>query len=121
VKRSQIFVSYSDFRHVLDLIKHKKIKNLQVSFRGLSPRISRPFDKFRHANIWKQKNMWDWLSLPGGPWPSLLFPFSSLLSPFHPFSSPTKSARGSGEVPLAAIMVAMKHSIIILNTATMTT
>ena len=30
------FISFSDFRHVLDLIKHRKIKNLRVSFDGIS-------------------------------------------------------------------------------------
>jgi len=31
------FISSSDFRHVLDLIKLRKIKNLRVSFDGVSP------------------------------------------------------------------------------------
>jgi len=31
------FISFSGFRHVVDLIKHRKIKNLRVSFGGVSP------------------------------------------------------------------------------------
>jgi len=31
------FISFSDFRHVVALIKHRKVKNLRVSFGGVSP------------------------------------------------------------------------------------
>jgi len=36
------FISFSDYRHVVDLIKHRIIQKLRVSFDGVSPLLCSP-------------------------------------------------------------------------------